>query len=393
MNRRLTLFRLVLLGAVCLSPALAQPRSISSRPAPERNYRLFVGIDVKVRQGTEMVNVANFENQRLQLAGEAEENVSLRSIEEVKFVHATKLGRAPVTIAEVNSERIVDNAADRMETLRSQAGLLTYGQDRQDFALAEAVAIGQLENFGNTNEGDLAPGQLPEPERPTPTALADREVRTDQLTDSTFYSDRLNDAMRGDPDALEITATVQSDYAVRDAYMVGVARVRDQEGEVTDVLIFQEIPVVDQRPREIYAKRTGLPEDFELLELKLHLYHEGMELTTSESEKQFALTREEALEYVSLERVSSNRGKTLPPEPVWALAPSELLSTDRPDNLDFPMMVKVDQRGQVTAMDAGNQIVPAHVAAIVEELIFYPALANGVAVAGTAEINLREYFR
>ena len=393
MNRRSVLSCLLLTGVVSALPVSAEPRSVSSRPAPERNYRLFVGIDVKVRQGAEMVNVADFEKQRLQLDDPSASDVSLTKIEEVRFVHTTKLGRTPVTIGDVKTERSVDNTADRMETLRSQAGLLTYGQDRQDFALAEAVAISQLDNFGNTSEGELGPGQLPEPNRPPPTALADREVSTDQLTNSTFYSDRLNEAMTGDPDTLEITAEVRSDYTVRDAYIVGVARIRDQEGEVTDVLIFQEVPLVDQNPRKIYAKRTGLPKDFELLELKLHLYDEGKELTTSASDKQFALTRDEALEYVTLERVSSHRGKTLPPEPVWSLAPDALLSTDRPDDVDFPMMVKVDERGQVIEMDAGNQIVPAHVSSIVEDLLFYPALQSGSAVAGTAEINLRDYFR
>jgi len=384
---------LLLMGFTLALPLGAAPKSVSSRPAPERDYRLFVGIEVQVRVGDEMVNVADFDRTKLKLAGSSIGELSLQEAREITYVHATKLGRAPIVLGEIDTDRIVDTSANVMENLRNQAGMQTYAADRADFAIVEEVAVIQLNQAIASTPAPGGPGGGVELERPQNSqTLASRETNPSQLGDSAFYADRLTDVGDRKPDTLKISTTLTSAHEVRDAYLVGVARVRDQEGEVMDSLIFKDIPLLDETPRLIEAQRTGLPEDFELLGVNLHVYHQGQELTTSESDKQFALTREEAIEYLTLERVAENRGKSLPPSPAWALAPPELLAHDNPDHLDFPMMVDVDARGQVTHLDAGNQIVPEHIADIVKDLLFYPALEGGATVAGKAEVNLRDYF-
>lgn len=390
MIRYLTHSCIALAGILLCSALTAEPRSVNSRSEPARDYRLFVGIDVSVRHGGDILNVADFGRERVRFE-ETGEEISVEQLSSIQFIHTTKVSRAPVEIQQLDTERFYDTTAEMMEWMRRQGALQTYQQDRVDAAEAQVRAAEALPSGSQT----LPDGSVVDFGDPTGEAAAQFATVTNEtmaMTDPSFFAEQLEE-IDGTPNSLRIKATVSAPTTIRDAYVVAVASIRDLEGKTSDVIIFHETDSIDPEPRQIEFVQTGMPEDFELLNFSLHLYREGKELATNRSEKQFALTRAEALEYLTLERVAENRGKSLPPEPAWSLAPLELLSHDNPDLLDYPLMVDVDAQGQVTGVDGGNAIVPEHVSALAADLLFYPALDGGMATAAKAEVNLRDYFR
>jgi hypothetical protein len=178
-----------------------------------------------------------------------------------------------------------------------------------------------------------------------------------------------------------------------DAYYVALMRLRDPDGKIHDVNFYKPIGALDSTPRKINHLQTGLPPDSEILEVKIHLFNRGKEVATNRSEKSFGLSAAEAHQYLLLDHTANNRGETLPARPVWELAPAALKSADSPGSFDFTVSVKVDAEGRVDFAKDANQIVPAHISAIVEQLTFLPALHEGQPVASTVAVNLADYFR
>ncbi len=388
------ILRFIGLSVVLGLASAAQPPSA----AEALEYRMFVGVDVEAREGGETMQVTDFKNHLLHLKKEDGKSLNLRSTDEMKFVHSIKIGRAPVQVADITTEVFVDNAAERMEVLRNQTALQAYGAQREDIEWGQTVREMELQTAVANSPQLQNPVQVQANfDGPIlPPAIDNSALLPDQLTDPTFYSDSLADDITKKPDALRIEADLRTDRPIRHAYVVAIVHVRDPEGEINVVLVFKEVALINHQPRPIVLEKTGLPEGYELVDVRLHLFDEGTELPTSESEKQIALSREQAISYLgfmSTQREGAKRGGALPPEPVWSLAPDALVSADRPAQLDCPVTVQVDASGQVTGMEANGRALPPVVSDIVGEMLFYPALENGVAVAGTTEINLREYFR
>ncbi len=96
---------------------------------------------------------------------------------------------------------------------------------------------------------------------------------------------------------------------------MGLLRIRVPDEAPSDVIFFREIGDIGLEETPLRIRKDGLTAGFELLDINLHIYREGQEIASEHSEKQFALSREEALGYLTLERIPSNRGKTLPAEP------------------------------------------------------------------------------
>ncbi len=213
-----------------------------------------------------------------------------------------------------------------------------------------------------------------------------------KLTGADFHSQGSANQPNGKHNALTIETSLTSPETIADAYLVGIAHIRAPEEAPSHVVFFRQIGTLSPKSKTIRIRKDNMPEGFELLDLDLHIYQEGQEIASDRSKKQFALTRDEVLEYLALERVSTHRGKTLPPAPVWALAPSALLASERPGGFDLPITVHVDAKGRLAKIDEST-IVPDALAEIVRELLFVPALHDGVAVPGIAMINLGDFYQ
>ncbi|MDB4473785.1 hypothetical protein N9023_02165 [Opitutaceae bacterium] len=369
--------------------ASAASESVGSQTAPERDYRLFVGLNVEVSQDDHFSLIEGYANNRVRT--DASPNlVSLRKLDDMRFTYAPKLSRNSLVIKNISTKKIASTAKAARKAMRDQQALQGFGTERtaalqKEFNLRAADAAANPENQ-----------QLVSAAIESESALNDFKEVASKMSDQSTAVDNMTSRQKilnGDVStALLITASVTSPFPITDAYLVGVAQIGTEESVGKDVIFFDRIPRLDQKSRQIKVIKEGLPREFKVLDVKIHIYRNGQELVTDKSAKQFALTQEEALEYLALERVSKNRGKSLAPEPAWSLAPAELFSSAKADAFDFPMTVQVDETGKVTQIDP-TIVVPDNVAALVTELPFFPGLEDGVAVASTAQVNLASFFR
>ena len=392
-NRFLSALVIGLTALVAVVSARSPQHTVESRDAPDREYRLFVGVDIKILHEDDFGTVTDFSRSIAQLDGSKDTRIDVRNASRVRFEPTTKVGRAPITIGKIETTRAFSARNDpRRQWASRQAQVQAYQQDQ----LAD-----QVRNLGNaiqysgtgiaTDGGDGDTFYNPAIAN-ADAKLAAFEAETIALTNDQFYAQRGREAEgSGQEDALVIEAMMSSPHPITDAYVVGIARVQ-KKGVQKDIIFFDDLGELGPEPRKVRVRKDGLPADLEVLEVNLHVFREGQELVSDQSDKQFALTRDEALEYLTLAHTSSHRGQTLPAQPVWSLAPADLFASKHADQFDYVLRVSVDERGSVTSIDE-NAILPDHIRSIVEDLVFIPALANGVAIASEVTFNLREFFR
>ncbi len=381
----------ILITATLLSLGLnagAKEKSVSSQAAPEREYRLFVGLDVEVSKDNHFSLIEGYANNRVRTAA-SPNLVLLRSLDDMRFTYSPKLSRSPLTVTHIQTQKVANTVKAARNAMRNQQALQDYQSDRTSAMRRE---ISEFQANADTMDPDEFHAQLSQMETElnhfsdSISKAADQSMTVENMTSR-------EKILNGDASTtMLVTAKVSAPVSVTDAYLVGIARIRTEERLSQDVIFFDRIAQIDQKPRQIKVIKDGLPKEFKVLDVKIHIYRNGQELVTDKSENQFALTREEALEYLALDRVSKNRGKSLAPEPAWSLAPPELFGSAKADAFDFPMTVEVDETGKVTKIDP-TIVVPENVVALVTKLPFFPGLEDGIAVASTTQVNLATFFR
>jgi hypothetical protein len=369
----------------------SKPRSVASRPSPAKDFRLFVGIDVKAFWGGDFATVTDYVNDRARLDSPNQPALPVNRLERVRFQHATKLSRNVIAIGDVKTEFAYGAEQDLGDWMRQQISVQTATQDQTDLIVDN---LGKASNVLSESRlsGDRTSFVANSPMTAQVKKFNNLQDQNNALERSGKTQEEAAGLNRGNHDALIVTAEVSSPVPVADAYLVVLAQIRTEEKISQDVIFFRYIGTLGPKSKPLRIRKDNMPPGFELLDLDLHIYREGQEIANELSEKQFALTREEALEYLTLERISSNRGKTLPAEPAWSLAPAELLASEQPNEFDFPLTVHVDAKGHVTRVDEST-IVPGQISQIVGDLMFFPATENGAAIASVAQINLRDFFR
>ncbi len=375
----------VLLAGVALANS---PPTVNSQPSVERGYRLYVGLDVEVSQENNYALVEGYVNNRVR-TDLSTGLTSLRHIDNMRFTYKPKLSRKPLTVKNVQTDQIADTRNAALKAMRDQMSLAEFrdGQmARLESDLRSASAGGQFDDSGELIiEPDTAAIS------DAMTAMSDFDTLTNKITNETDFSDQMERTDGESPTALLITAELSSPNRINDAYIIGRARISTEESASQDVLFFDRVGRLDQKPKRIKVIKQGLPVDFEVIDVQIHVYRNGQELATNQSSKQIPLTRAEALQYLALQQMDDYPHQDRAPEPAWSLAPPDLLSAESTHALDYPLTVNVDASGQVTGV-AKETIAPTHVTEIVQDLLFFPALDQGQPVAGVAHINLKDFF-
>ena len=125
----------------------------------------------------------------------------------------------------------------------------------------------------------------------------------------------------------------------------------------------------------------------------MHLFSHGEEIASNLSEKRYALTADQAREYLSIDHIGSNPIKNLPARPAWAIAPNDLFATNDVAGYDLPVTVEVGADGRAASWSSNGRPVPAKIQTVIKQLTFLPALERGKPVASTANVNLAEFFK
>ena len=270
--------------------------------------------------------------------------------------------------------------------------------------------------------------------------MSDQFFETDSITGDPTFLDRMQGAAaEGGEDALDLAFNLSSPVPIADAYAVimGAVTQDDEKGIVT---FHHPVGAIGPEPRKIKVRKTGFAPGFTITDVKIHLYVHGKELATNLSERAVDLTRKQAREYLLLSYLADHAVETMTPAPVWTLAPAALLAAESSAGFDYPVVVNIDADGsvisihesetdaraylaeihdaadlrskstpaksaqsmaasvRVTAEDAGISLdqtgrLPAPVVAAMRDMIFMPALDLGAPIAGTAKVNLADFFR
>ncbi len=387
---------------ICLvaAPLAAQPkpRVVTSKAAPERTHQLFVGVDLFVPNGLEMMQVRNIEGRTALVASEAGQLEEIERTSGFRWKLVPKVSNQDAAIADLEYETTYSPASDPYKQwVGRQTNIMNYQQDQAMMTELRAVGASSVvmapspdgDGMVVANDQDVRPELM----NALQSGLSEQAMLTDMTSPDTASKEIHNRGESQGHDAVELRFSVSAPSTMSHAYCVALARVRLPNGTIDDVNFYKPIGEIGPRPRKITMLQTGIPPDSEILEVKLHLFNSGKELATNLSEKRFELTEEEARQYLLLDHTANHRGETLPACAVWELAPPELKAAPSSAPLDQPILVKIDAQGQFVGFASDDQIVSAAQRDIIKNLVYLPALEDGQAIESTVAVNLADYFR
>ena len=385
-TRRFVAILSIVVSATGLS-AQSTPRSVESKNVPKKDYRLFVGLDLTILHQEEFGRLTNYRDHRAQLDGANGAVVDVRAEHRTRFEHVPKVGLTSLNISEVDTHRdysVIDNSSQNWAV---QQATVESGE-------AKSRLTGDLKTRSNPSgrgQRNNTPSTFYEPstsmdERIDVSQNADIQIQLDEK----FYADDGKQTSK-DKTALVVEALLSSRQPIVDAYAVGIVRVVAQ-AQQKDLILFEKLEYIGPEPQRVLLRKESLPRSLEVLEVDIHIYRGGREFVTNMSDKQFGLSRDEAHEYVTLDRMAQNRNATLAAEPAWEIPPAALLAADAPEAFDYTFKVSVDDRGRIVKISE-DAILPDHIRSIVEDITFMPALVDGQAVASEVSFNLQDFFR
>ncbi|MCF3650126.1 hypothetical protein [Synoicihabitans lomoniglobus] len=461
--------------------ALALPLIAQEEAKP---YRLFVGVDLNVTREEAKIPVEALRRHEVVVAPAHGDRIPLRDVPHFGWTRTTKISRAPVTISNFQRHATYSLRNDKaMKWMQSQNQMAVYQQEKADVArlansdaqrhqaVRRQIYAYQEETYRIWREWeqnvdpslpdyqpggrdgmsfsdiDPAAGEVEallvaanETAAAVATDLDRTYVETSGVNGDPFFEERTQDALgQGDEDVLELTFEIASREPIADAYLVVMGNVM-QAGQEGIVTFHQNVGAIGPKPRKIKVRKTGFAPGFTISDVNLHLYTHGQEIATNRSERNVALTRDQAREFLLLSHIAEHPLDTITPQPVWTLAPAVLLAAKSGASYDHPVVATIDSDGSVisihqteeiaqaflaelvdaakvrrkatpvktpstfadavrvrdaddeTAFDQTGQLPPQVVAAM-REMIFLPALELGVPIVGTAKVNLVDFFK
>ncbi|WP_221031601.1 hypothetical protein [Actomonas aquatica] len=405
-QRRPALRIAVSAALVCLalttSPLVAQPkpRVVTSKASPEHTHQLFVGIDLFVPQGTEMLEVRNIVGETTLAKSAAGELNEIDRTTGYRWKLVPKVSDLSATVSDLEYETTYSPASDpQKKWMGRQTNMMNYQQDQlsQGTLMAANLSRGIAALPSQGGQGGPSPEAVERMQAGVNSQIRghlDEVARVDAITDPDFTAkEQQAQEILNPHDSVRLQFRVSTPTPMAHAFCVALARIRHPNGEIEDINFYKPIGEVGPKPKKVNFLQTGLAPGFEILELKVHLFNNGKELATNLSEKRFQLTTDEARQYLLLDHTANHRGETVPASPVWELAPPELKALDRPGSLDRPLLVNINAKGDFTGFAGSGQLYGPEHEHILRQLVFLPALEDGQAVDSTATINLADYFR
>jgi hypothetical protein len=198
-------------------------------------------------------------------------------------------------------------------------------------------------------------------------------------------------------DAIEVNFQISSEHALSNPYVVTITQLREKgarPGMIRKQIYAKELHPIDNRPITVHFLEEGFPPGFELQSFEVHLYNRGIEIATSVSPERVELTRDEAFEYVKIEYIGAHGSATLPPVPAMGKLPADLPTRLASGQFGATFYVKVSKDGvaNVAYSDSActRKIGDRYLDAVVAQIRFKPALADGRPTEGVAALDLNK---
>lgn len=380
--------------------------------ADEKKYVLFMGSDLAVLRDKKTHRVLDVEGSEFKIKiGKKDFFVPTRNRRtNLKVSHSLKLAAVSVELDGLYAGPAYTPANDpNLKFIRESGAAggaaavqdLAYGQMVRaslESGMADAVAAANENGFGAAATRAAADAAA---------ARLGQSMRQVEAINSGMGQDRYNTgalALRrsleldeGNHDAMEVSFKVSSPVELDDPHMVILFKYQERDakpGTVGMLIHAEEIDYIGPKPRYVRVRQGGMPLGYKYLDCEVHIFNRGQELATNKSSKRVELTRAEAQQYLVIEHVGANKGKTTPALAVTGSLPQARLKEFSLDQLNRTYYAKVGPDGSVIGLFADEscslKIDNDATLAAVSEVFFKPALVKGKPVESVARVRLGE---
>jgi len=387
--------------AVAAAP-LVQAAPADAPAAESKTHTLFMGADILVEQGKESYRVEDVVGGSFVIKVNGREVKVPASFGKVKMRvdRSLKLTASSVAIDRLKTERAYTPANDPVKIFMRQQGEVMAAEDAVA-ASAANLGAAQVENNAAHHTAGAGPGG-PEMGMPTMRSVVGSERGLSQAgaasysafgRDAGFVGSMQDELAKQLYDAISVEFDVSSPKPLPRPYVVIMAQFHSIDAkpdESQNWLYAAALDPLEGKPQKVRVHAGGFPPGYVLEKCQVHVYDSGQEVATSVSEKQVALTRTEAFAYLLLNYVGTHKGATLPASPALGKS-AEARARLSAEQLKQTYFVKVSKDGLPVAafLDADlSQPVDPTVGSLISEVRFYPALDNGKAVDGSAQLKL-----
>ena len=407
-------------GSLLFAVAHAAPPGPAAPPAgPDtiaKPYVLFMRTDVSVEQDKKLYPIKDVHGRAfvIDMKGRPEEVPMAGGSHRIEFQHALTLARTAASLTGLESERAYTPGRDpKMQ--RQREAVIAEAVIGDNASLAEGKMIAGLNNnFVAVNADARAPDGTPLNGAAASAAAVAKigadnaaaafqaEGQAETLRESNVTSGgfaRLaaeNDMAQEQFDAVAVRFTVSSLAYLEKPYVVVITRFHardDKPGVARSAVYAKALDSIGARPTKVELLHGGFPPGFEIEALQVHLYNEGREVPTDVAQKRVPLTRDEAFEYLKIEYVSGHKGDTVIATPALGLPDKEERLKLTPNQWKATYYAKVSKDGLPLGTytdEACSQPVDDQVAALAQNVRYYPAMEKGKPVEGIARLSWRQ---
>jgi hypothetical protein len=318
----------------------------------------------------------------------------------LKVEQSLKLTEATATLANLKAERAYLSGSDpKTQAMRAQLHLQAFTTEQQ--VVAERTLQREVERVPWAIMAKGAPPTVPppDPEKAAENLETIADVAQSQMTTAQFNQAIAEEQLKKELfDAISVEFEISAPKALPNAYMIVVAQFRENgapSSTARNWIYAQMLDYVDETPRRVSIRRGGLPRGFELDKVEVHIYDQGREVATNVSPKRVELTREEAFQYIVIEHIGSNKGKTLGAMPVMVTMTPDVRTRLREGQGQQVYYVSVSKDGRVVDAfeDEGysKRIADPFFAEVVRRIWFKPALENGKPVESKTSFDITKF--
>ncbi len=381
----------------------------SSAPAAEgvagssaKTHTLFMGVDIAVEHEKLFRRVREVSGSSwvVNVNGRPEFIPANKHALNLKVEQSLKLTEATATLANLKAERTYTPGSDpKTQAMRTQLHLQAFTTEQQ--MVAERELQREVDRVAWATLAKDATPTVPPPDPAKATANLDAmaNVAHGQMTTAQFNQAIAEEQLKKELfDAISVEFEISAPKPLPNAYLIVVAQFREKGAPPSTMrnwIYAQMLDYVDETPRPVSIRRGGLPRGFELDKVDVHIYDQGREVATNVSPKRVELTREEAFQYIVIEHIGNNKGKTLPAMPVMATVTPELRQRLRDGEGQQVYYVSVSKDGKVTEVfedDAYSKPVgDGFFAQTVKRIWFKPALDNGNPVDAKTSVDVTKF--
>ncbi|MFA5263767.1 MAG: hypothetical protein WC378_08055 [Opitutaceae bacterium] len=354
--------------------ALAGLRAAPEAPGAEsKDYSLFVGLDVSFKHDSVDYPLQQVSGSEIRLIRDKETlGLPIGSIRNFQLARNLKLSPYKIAVGSLQTKRTYSPAGNPMQ-LWARAELLMA--DMQDIPKARDMTADTSGIPKSNNKGTVSDA----------AATGISSLMAKEEYDKNLF------------DALEISFDVTSDQQIDKPYVVAVTEFRDESkprAVSRSIIIRSLYPIFPGRTQTVSLEQNGFPKAFTPIKTSVHVYSSGRELASNLSGNLIPLTRMQACEYLIMQFLTANKGKTLPPSPALTPVPRDIRARLDASTLGKPIFVKVNKYGIVESAfrdETAKEKVDPYIDSVLANFHFTPALDKGFPVPGTTTVRLSDF--